>query len=91
MRWSERRTAVRSTFEDDFHTSTPSDARSRPPSLILVSLDAFAAITRFNELIIEFCLDCLSKLQNHYYQCRPDGALPPLSAFCFGLQLRFYQ
>jgi len=38
MRWSERRTAVRSTFEDDFHTSTPSDARSRPPSLILVSL-----------------------------------------------------
>jgi hypothetical protein len=35
MRWSERRTAVRSTFEGDFHTSTPSDARSRPPSLIL--------------------------------------------------------
>src|SRR5437016_604929 len=41
MRWSERRTAVRSTFEDDFHTSTPSDARSRPPSLILVSLGRF--------------------------------------------------
>ena len=39
MRWSERRTAVRSTFEGDFHTSTPSDAHSRPPSLILVSLD----------------------------------------------------
>ncbi len=40
MRWSERRTAVRSTFCDDFHTSTPSDARPRPPSLILFSLGA---------------------------------------------------
>jgi TonB family protein len=39
MRWSERRTAVRSTFEDDFHTFIPSDARSRPLSLILFSLD----------------------------------------------------
>ena len=37
MRWSERRTAVRSTL-DDFHTSTPRDARSRPPWLILFSL-----------------------------------------------------
>src|SRR5882762_2064017 len=36
MRWSERRTAVRCTF--DFHTFTPSDARPRPPSLILFSL-----------------------------------------------------
>jgi hypothetical protein len=43
MRCSERRTAVRSTFEDDFHTSTPSDARSRPPSLILVSLGLVVA------------------------------------------------
>ena len=26
-------------ISDDFHTSTPSGARSRPPSLILFSLD----------------------------------------------------
>jgi len=37
MRRSERRTAVRSHL-DDFHVSAPSDARSRPPSLILFSL-----------------------------------------------------
>jgi hypothetical protein len=38
MRWSERRTAPRPHF-DDFHTTTPSDSRPRPPSLILFSLD----------------------------------------------------
>ena len=42
MRWSERWAAVRSTFWDDFHTFTPSDARPGPPSLILFSLDAKA-------------------------------------------------
>jgi hypothetical protein len=31
--------AVRSTLLHDFHAFTPSDARSRPPSLILFSLD----------------------------------------------------
>src|SRR4051812_21218953 len=41
MRWSERRTAVRFTFCDDFHPFTPIDARSCPPSLILFWLDAF--------------------------------------------------
>jgi hypothetical protein len=46
MRWSERRTAVRSTFEDDFHTSTPSDVRPRPPSLILFSLDEKAFLKK---------------------------------------------
>src|SRR5947199_10136293 len=40
MRWSERRTVVRFTFGDDFHTSTASDARPRPLSLIWFSLDA---------------------------------------------------
>jgi membrane protein implicated in regulation of membrane protease activity len=38
MRWSERRTDVRSHLRDDFHTSITSDMRSRPPSLILFSL-----------------------------------------------------
>ena len=38
MRWSERRTAIRSTLEITSTTSTPSDARYSPPSLILVSL-----------------------------------------------------
>src|SRR6266853_1923895 len=44
MRWSERRTAVRSTFWDDFHTFTPTNARPRPPSLSFVSLDAKAFV-----------------------------------------------
>ena len=39
MRWSERRTAARLTFKDDFKTLDAIDARSRPPSLILFSLD----------------------------------------------------
>jgi hypothetical protein len=38
------RTADRRTLHlwNDFHISTPSDTRSRPPSLILVSLDDIA-------------------------------------------------
>ncbi len=39
MRWSERRTALRPHFEMTAIPSTASDARSRPPSLILFSLD----------------------------------------------------
>jgi hypothetical protein len=47
-----KRTADRRTlhFLDDFPTSTPSDARSRPPSLILFSLDHDASSTRLDNV-----------------------------------------
>ena len=62
MRWSERRTAVRSTFLNDFYTFTPSDARPRPPSLILFSLDAKRPVTTWFPLLtysLPFLRDCV--------------------------------
>src|SRR5437016_5628769 len=64
MRWSEQRTAVRSTFSDDVRTSTPSDARLRPQSLILFSLGAssLSPIMTFTNFILGYVGNLLATL-----------------------------
>jgi hypothetical protein len=55
-------------FLDDFHTSTASDARSRPPSLILFSLDVEALFMRelgFILLVLGFAAICWFSMVTH--------------------------
>ena len=56
------RTADRCTlhFEDDFHTFTPSDARSRSPSLILFSLGPAKSHSHMNDPL--FAIDRIEAL-----------------------------
>ena len=69
------RTADRSArhISDDFHPSTPSDARSRPPSLILFSLDAEAHWSLADRRITAFG------------RCVSDGSVGPIRSLsgCF--------
>ena len=59
-RWSEPRAALRSTFEMTSTPSTPSDARPRPPSLILFSLDLVRRAFSPSWFAVVFLVACAS-------------------------------